>query len=81
MLQIIHNPDGLSVKETAGVVGFGVALGLAGAVAANAVGPKPILDGRTNAHFLAMVGAGAALYTLGVFIGTKRPMGGYFGMG
>lgn len=46
-----------------GVTGVGAVLGLIGAVLTSRV--------RGSGHFGAMVGAGAALYVLGVYVGTK----------
>lgn len=76
-LQIIHNPDRPGAVEMLAVAGVGVGLGLLGAFASNAVAPKPVLGGRTNTHFLAMIGAGAAIYYVGFAAGYLRPMGGY----
>ena len=59
----------LSATETAGVVGVGVVLGLI----SNQITGR--FSGRE--HLTAMVVSGAALYTLGVVIGTNRPEGGF----
>jgi hypothetical protein len=63
----------LSATETAGVVGVGVALGLI----SNQITGR--FSGRE--HLTAMVVSGAALYTLGVVIGTNRPEGGFLAGG
>jgi hypothetical protein len=60
----------LSPLETAGVVAVGLGLGAAANFAANKVEtPK--------GHQAAMLAGGAALYTLGVVIGTNRPTQGW----
>ena len=64
----------LSATETAGVVGVGVVLGL---ISNQITGRFP--SGRE--HLTAMVVSGAALYTLGVVIGTNRPEGGFLAGG
>lgn len=59
----------LSPTETAGVVGVGVVLGIiSNQITTKVTGPQ---------HLTAMVISGAALYTLGVVIGTNRPEGGF----
>ena len=58
----------LSATETAGVVGVGVVLGI---ISNEATGQ------RQSKHAMAMIVSSAALYTLGVVIGTNRPEGGW----
>jgi hypothetical protein len=59
----------LSATETAGVVGVGVVLGIISNQATGRVAPAQ--------HAMAMIASSAALYTLGVVIGTNRPEGGW----
>jgi F0F1-type ATP synthase assembly protein I len=60
----------LSAKETAGVVAVGVGLGFI----ANKISNSQKSD---QAHQMAMLFGGVALYTLGVVVGTNRPAGGW----
>jgi hypothetical protein len=60
----------LTPLETAGVIGVGLVLGLGTSAAANQVQAP-------QAHNLAMLAGGAALYTIGVVIGTNRPPQGW----
>jgi hypothetical protein len=60
----------LSALETAGVVAVGLGLGAASNYAANKMETP-------RSHQAAMLAGGAALYTLGVVIGTNRPAQGW----
>lgn len=60
----------LSPVETAGVAAVGLALAFAANKVSNA-------QKDAKVHQAAMLGGGVLLYTLGVVIGTNRPVAGF----